>query len=998
MNIIVEGSNELISVDDSDLLEKILRVLQHQNPFSISSDRNRLLIDIDSLASQVASLPVDNPLGASEHLARSATVNFSPGFRQRFPTQVQEIRDCLKARLESEDQLNIEQYVSSLVTPLENFSGTANRLGFTYDFDRREQGLQKQKLSLERNRHSSNSLLKFHKLTIAVRNIGQFQQQLQKGLENHIDKVAQSESDREELNDILEDMVEDDLSDFHQLMHVVDTETLGKLKKEAKITYLEYLLTNIGTVYNAADAEGVIYLRDLIRRLRLIEEYISDVVERAEAHYLVNYAGISVNYKDLFSRSEVLDALPIIPIVVGNLGETTDNNRGRQFIFGLKLKLGGFVQAHGGRSSFDYHLNLLNPDSQEHQEELERNQYFPEKVLKIAFLYYFVFASRSNPESADYNPNSELEYDPIRVFEASVLPVLRGSDEEAKKHLFRKIKEGFERFKVSSKIDKLKQLLRKLLERQTTLPTRTYTRRIGVRKGILERDINNMMNRIFFNDVLLRNTREALRYISVDQQSVDGTLCQLPANITIEDIRYFNAEERQQFSMEYDIKSIRALPVLWVPKNERCNRYFQQNKLVVFLYDNRRLDPNRLNSTQAFVYRFTWVLLAYICLNILLDAQNNLFIPMVRLHLGDHQNPSPAEEFMAALSKVLSHLLKEEHLSSSQGFRIQQEPTSFRIRNGLSSLYSVLPKKFRFTDASFSPELKKLAIIVVSSGESDANRSNKNRANRIANLLGEVISVTRLEDGAVQVETLKTFSENYGLRRLYREPPVLIDQVDNLYQQGYRHFLYIAQAPYSSTLHITQTEEDEGLFFMSPTLIKALKGDRHDIKIYPVFFDKYYVRRRENLKASSFYIQDTRELTSLVKDPSKQAVMFFNLFNGITVGQDEERFYNGVISYSTLLDIYTDILDDADVYRGLIDDTPLKKELLQYITLFHFSRYEARQKINLKLDPYQNIIGDESLGSLSLFNHMNGRAEFNSLAFLTQVRKVLNVTEAGRQQ
>ena len=994
MNNIVEGGNELISVDDSDLLSKILRVLQHQNPFSISSDR--LLIDIDSLASQVTCLQVDNPLGASEHLARSATVNFSPGFKQGFPTQIQEIRDCLKARLESLDQLNIEQYVSSLVTPLENFSGTANRLGFTYDFDRREQGLQQQKLSLERNSHSRNSLLKFHKLTIAVRNIGQFQQQLQKGLENHIDKVAQSESDREDLNEILEGMVEDDFSDFHQLMRVVDTETLGKLKKEAKITYLEYLLTNISTVSNAPDAPGVIYLRDLIRRLRLIEEYISDD-KKADGDYLVNYAGISVNYKDLFSRSEVLDALPIIPIVVGNLGETTDKNRGeRSFIFGLKLKLGGSVQAYGGRSSFDYHLNLLNPDSQEHQAELAKNQYFPQKVLKIAFLYYFVFASRSNPESADYNPNSELEYDPIRVFEASVLPVLRGSDEEAKKHLFRKIKEGFERFKVSSKIDKLRQLLRKLLERQTTLATRTYTRHIGVRKGILEDDINSILNKFtFFNDVLLKNTREALRYISVEQQSVDDTLCQLPADITIEDIRYFTAEERQQFSMEYDIKGIRALPVLWVPKNERCNRYFQQDKLVVFPYDNRRLDPNRLDSTQAFVYRFTWVLLAYICLNILLDAQKDLFIPMVRLHLGDHQNPSPTEEFIAALSKVLSHLLKEEHLSSSQGFRIQQEPTSFKIRNGLSSLYSVLPKKFRFTDVS-APKLDKLAIIVVSSRESDANRSNKNRANRIANLLGEVVSVRRLEDGAVQVETLRTFSENYQLSRLYKEPPVLIDQVENLYQQGYRHFLYIAQAPYSSTLHITQTDEDEGLFFMSPTLIKALKG-RRDIKIYPVFFDKYYVRKLEKLKASSFYIQNTRELTSLVKDPSKQAVMFFNLFNGFTVGQGEDRFYNGVISYSTLLHIYTDILDDADIYRGLIDDTPLKNELLQYITLFHFSRYEARQKINLKLDPYQNIIGDESLGSLSLFKHMNGRAEFNYLAFLTQVRKVLNVSKAGRQ-
>ena len=61
--------------------------------------------------------------------------------------------------------------------------------------------------------------------------------------------------------------------------------------------------------------------------------------------------------------------------------------------------------------------------------------------------------------------------------------------------------------------------------------------------------------------------------------------------------------------------------------------------------------------------------------------------------------------------------------------------------------------------------------------------------------------------------------------------------MDNLYQQEYRHFLYIAQAPYSSTLRLTKSEQDEELFFMSPTLISFLKSDHPDIKIYPVFFE-----------------------------------------------------------------------------------------------------------------------------------------------------------------
>jgi hypothetical protein len=76
-------------------------------------------------------------------------------------------------------------------------------------------------------------------------------------------------------------------------------------------------------------------------------------------------------------------------------------------------------------------------------------------------------------------------------------------------------------------------------------------------------------------------------------------------------------------------------------------------------------------------------------------------------------------------------------------------------------------------------------------------------------------------------------------------------------------------------------------------------------------------------------------------------------------------------------------------------DGEIKNTLLHYLTIFHFSRYEARQQISLKLDPYSHIIGDDSFGNLSIFSHAGGSAEFNSLAFLNKVREVLSVTEGG---
>ncbi|NQE34480.1 hypothetical protein [Microcoleus asticus] len=1006
MNILRLDDNDLVPVDYGDLLDKILEVLQGNNPFSVSGDRRRLLIDIDAVATQISSLNAPPTLGSFERLARSATVNFPAEVETKFGNLIRQIRQYVRQHLASVVGGNdaIENFVSSLIEPLESqcFQGNGKELGFKYDFAKSSPTSAKKKLTLQRpNTVGTSAILKLHKLTITVRDSDIFQQQLKEGLENYIDEKADTESDKKELHHLLDEMVQNKNSDFHKLLKLVDKETLGKLNKEAKITYLEYLLENIRN--SSTDSVGIVYLEDLVRRIRLLEAYIGDRT-KDDGYYNVNYAGVTVNYRDMFSRAEVLDALPIIPIVAGYLGETTDSHLNeRKYIFGLKLKFGNEVQARGGEPVFDYNLNLLNPESEEHKAELAdsyTSETFIRKVLKIALLYYFVFASLSNPLAPDYNPESELTYDPRQSFE-SVISVLRGSDEEKKKAIFRGIKRGLTEYNIEFKINSLKQFLKDFIDRQTILPTRTEPRHISIKRGILEDIDNALTTGRFFTDVLQQNPKQSLQYIAVEQSSINETaICQLPVNITIEDVRYFPTDEFQNFSIEYNIKDIDTLPVLWVPEslmNVYNSSFSKEYKLLLFRYNNKRLDSkDGLKPDAAFVYKFCVSLLSYICLQILLHNQKkNLFIPMVRLHEGDQNNPSPSEKFMANVSKTLSHLFSEKYRSTSQGFRVKQKPNGYSIRNGLSSLYSILPKKFKFRNVSLSPELDNLAIIVVSSCESDARKGNSDRFQRKTCLLGEVAGIKRLSEDTIQVGMLKTLSENYSVQHLYSQPSILEDTVNQLYKYGYCNFLYIAQAPYTSTLHITQTDEDEELFFMSKSLIKTLKGEREDIRIYPVFFDKYYVRSPKQHKGESFYIQDTTELESLSKDPSQQAVMFFNLFNGIKVEQGEKNFYNGVISYSTLLNIYDGILDDQDIRQGLMYDGEIKDTLLHYLTIFHFSRYEARQQISLKLDPYAHIIGDDSVGTLSVFSHGGGSAEFNSLAFLNKVREVLSVTEGG---
>ena len=1018
VNVLRQNDDDLIPGDYSDLLKKILEKARSENPFKLNDDRRRLIIDLDEFAHQIASQNIQHPLGGGERFAKRATVHFSEGFDQQFSPLLHDIKEALKQQLTSTlAPQSIENFITNLMTPLdsEEFKGDGQKLGFKYDFDRIYDKLDKQKLTLEKVGTGSDSILKFHKVTISVRNTDHFQEELTKGLENYIDEV-ENKRDRKELYRILDDIRENENSEFHRLIKTIDRETLGKLKKEAKINYLEYLLEHLRASRNNSDKS--IYLEDLIRRLRLIEEYINDS-SKSDGDYEVTYDNVTVNYRDIFSRAETLDALPIIPIIEGALGETTDRSQNeRKFIFGLKLKLNNTVAAKGGRDVFEYNLDILNPNHEKHKIEIanpDTHDTFIRKVLTRAFLYYFAFASDVNPLAEDYDINSEIKYSKELIFERLeqvVIKTLKGDNQQTKEKLLANLVNRLKQLNVKEKIKDLRSLLINFIESSSILPRGDKTQHLLIKKGLLE-DIDTILNTSkFFQAVVENNPKATLQYITIEDAIVNKkSICQFPVTMTFEDIRYFPTQERQEFRMRYNIKDIPVLPVLIPPRGERSRKiyqaHFNQLKLLIFAYNPERLsdshtldkrgikDIKELSSLGVFAYKFTLSLLFYLCFVILLkQAPKNLFIPMVRLHEGDEENPSPAEKFMANLSKAVSHLLSEKYRSNSQGFRIKKEPNGYSIRNGLSSLYSVLPKKFDLNNFTLSPEVDRLAIIIVSSQDSDSLKRKRDRALRKSNLLGEVIGINRLNNKIIQVEMLQTFSENYTTRRVYSHPPILDDIVTQLYQEGYRYFMYIAQAPYSTNLHIIrQTEEDEGLFFMSRKLIETLKGDRSDIKIYPIFFDQYYVYSfLPKNKYKSFYLQDIREIENQIfQDNAQKAVMFFNLFNGIKVQQtNDKNLYNGVLAYSTLLNVYQGILDDQDIREGLIYENSLMKDtLLNYLTFFHFSRYEARQNINLKLDPYEKIIGDESLGAKSIFNHIQGSAEFNYLAFLTEVKNRL---------
>ena len=476
--------------------------------------------------------------------------------------------------------------------------------------------------------------------------------------------------------------------------------------------------------------------------------------------------------------------------------------------------------------------------------------------------------------------------------------------------------------------------------------------------------------------------------------------------------------------MKYDITGIKALPVIFSPIGEEkvkstegegksveektkfiyhpiYNDCFAKQKIIVISYKSKQVIEKIFKNSQspaARIYRQVFTLLSYLCISVCreqisLNSQQNekLFIPIFRFHFKDKNDPTEDEVFLNSFSKALAHILRRDCLADAQGINVKNTKSkdfTFRVKNALSSMYALVPKTFEFKGGD-QPQLDKLAIIVVSSWLSDAVWDEKDKAARISNIYGEIIVIDKVSDKAVKIEPIKTFADNQPHSKIYTEPEIVKDEISKLYQQGYRHFLYIAKAPYSRSLGITKLESDpDSLFFMSQSVVQYLKRDKPDIKLYPIFMDTYPAINLNRGTVDSFYIPDIEELEKLSKDKSQQTRVFLNLFTGRFVDRFR-TFFNSVVCYSTLLNIY-DVADTRDIMAGLLDkNSLLQKTILQYITLFHFSRYEVNLNIAFKLNPYTKLIGDEGIGTISTYTYSNKNVKFNNLAFLTTIRSAL---------
>ncbi len=1039
-NSLDERDDNFASVDYSSLFKSISSIVKSQAiAFQVKKQDEQvcLQLDLDAIALAVAGrAKQDNPPFTNLYGTTFATVNFENLLVVKdFNKHIDTIKGLVLNHLEQAfgkalQGSSLEDFVKPLLGNATSFhSDAANRLHYPFN---EKKILSKRRLHLRPVKAGSSDdvRLKGHKLTITVKNIREFEGELVEGLCNKLEEVCDCSSQKIIVaRDVLKRRLNDSASELRVLSRVLRKESLGRLHKEAKIRYLEFLRTGMEQwqEQDGKKEDGLRVLRILIHRLRLLEAFINDET-KDDAEYQVSYSECSVNYRDLFARADAYDTLPIVPEIEGSLGETTNKEKGEQtFITGLKLKLNGHVQSYN--SVLDYYVALIDPDNEMHQEQIDkvhgRRQFFAEKVLKVALLYYFVF---SKPDDEVYDPRQDMERELLASFrsgnetlEISTLRWLRdelshftekGNNDSPAMHVLTTLKNALELFVKVAHIGP---------------STETYALHLVVENGLLDEDPNRMeMEKEFFRtDALQDGGRAALKYISVqDANAAESGFCTLPVSMNIEPMYYFSPEREaiQQFDMQYKVNGYRMLPTIFVPSDSSsktlCDNYYKSYSRIVIYYSSKL--PFRYDDPEAFVYRFTLLFLSYMCLKLLCDSvrphilaeRQRLFVPMIRIHKNkrtEKEAQTNEESTISSISKVVSHMLAGEYFSNAQGFHLDVlrggPGASYKLTNGLSSLYTALPKVFTLKDM---PTLDKIAVILVSSRKCDANSTS---SNYIASIYGEVIGIgnRRSTKGERYVETLRTFSDYEDSKKIYRSPIVLRDEVKKCYDEGYRHVLYIAQAPYTSTLHITSAEDDEEQFFMSKEVIQFLTDGLSDLNVYPIYCDKYYVVKTtgsKNANAESLYVDDLSELRTLFSDPNHSSIVFFNLFNGYTLpdtGQVKRTYYNGVLSYATLVNVYDNPIHDQAIRNNLLDGKQtgsLKHDFLNFLTLLHFSRYEKSEKdgkrIFFKLEPYQNIIGSEAVGPLSLLAHHTIRGvRFNSLAFLTAVRKSLNKEYVG---
>ncbi len=345
MNTLEERDSNLGGVEYDSLLAFILDHLK-KTPDVFQRTFRSLTIDVEKVAIAVAhDMKTSKPVFQNTFGTRIASVNFEDvDARLRFRKQIEQIYEELQTQLgvvldKARAGLTATQYIPFLLTSigqLKDQGGSPQQpAGLQYSFG--TSNLEEERLRLRAKGIGEIPWLKGHKLTISIGHldIKGFNADLVNGIYRHFEETYEAqnanpnkEEDLERTRAVLEQLMQDKDSDLNKVKRLVGQESLGRLQREAKLCYLEFLRDGIKE-WKAKRERGLALLESFIQRLRKLDTYINDP-NRAYRDYQASYNGIAANYRDLFVRADAFDMVPVISEIEGSLGETYDPDKGEQ--------------------------------------------------------------------------------------------------------------------------------------------------------------------------------------------------------------------------------------------------------------------------------------------------------------------------------------------------------------------------------------------------------------------------------------------------------------------------------------------------------------------------------------------------------------------------------------------------------------------------------------------------------------------------------------------
>jgi hypothetical protein len=278
-------------------------------------------------------------------------------------------------------------------------------------------------------------------------------------------------------------------------------------------------------------------------------------------------------------------------------------------------------------------------------------------------------------------------------------------------------------------------------------------------------------------------------------------------------------------------------------------------------------------------------------------------------------------------------------------------------------MYANVPKKF-ILDVPI--EIPKIAMIVVTSMKSDDHKKSDQYR---AGIFGEVYTVD--SEGRESIfSRFGTFFDHDNETTIYRQSDVLVSVVQTLYNEGYKHILYVAKTPYT-TKFLDKKDDKKELYFMNQELIESLYVAK-DMAIYPMHFTltrAYEARLDRKSRKVALFVDDTSHIQRNLYEDHEGIVPILQLYSGNGLkGNEQRHVYNSLITYQTLNRLYSDDLLNNKIQLAFIDPEGIKPNLIRALLLFHTSRFESNYNITIKVNPYSRLLGDDGVAKKSLID------------------------------